>query len=99
MTNNKINSDLKITGRADTFRVLYQLSSDSMGWVETGKVMEIYGLGCALRVLTTQRYTDGTVTTIETMTFIPGAKISEDSKGNCRIVKIEQFSEENSNVR
>ena len=66
--------DIEFWGDGDTFKLISKASSKKEGWMKSTKAMEIERIGCVVQVTTQQG--DNIA---EALTFVPGAKIREES--------------------
>ena len=69
--------DLATWGDSDSFKLLCKASSQTEGWMESTKALEVPGVGCLVQVTTQQRNPNGDYTVAEALTFAPGARIVE----------------------
>jgi hypothetical protein len=74
-------SDLKIWGNGDMFKLLCKASSKNEKWMKSTKAMEIPNVGCVVQVTTQQG--DNIA---EAVTFVPNAKILEDTDDSGNII-------------
>lgn len=72
-------SDIKVFGNGDLFQLICKASSKEQGWMKSTKAMYIEGVGCVVQCSTQQ--CDNVA---ESLTFVPGVKIVDDSVTGCR---------------
>ena len=77
--------DIKVVGNGDTFQLLCKASSQSEGWMKSTKAMEIEGVGCVVQVTTQQKNPDGSYAVAEALTFVPKARIEQDTDGGRKL--------------
>lgn len=73
--------DIKFFGNGDLFKLIAKASSEREGWMKSTKAVEVPGVGVVVQVTTQQKGLDGTYAVAEALTFVPGAKISEEGEG------------------
>lgn len=78
----KAGSDAKVVGNPDNWKLLTKFSSASLGIAKSTKGCHVEGLGVVLQVTTKEG-----AAVAEAVTFIPGAKIAEDTNGGFKLVK------------
>lgn len=72
----KVN-DVEVVGDPDVWTLICKASSKSQGWMKSTKAMQIDRAGCLVQVTTQQGEH-----VAESLSFIPGAEIKTDSRGN-----------------
>ncbi len=75
--------DIIFFGEGDLFQLISKASSKEENWMKSTKAMKIENVGCVIQVTTQQ---DNNVA--EALVFIPGVKITKDSKGIKTLVSI-----------
>lgn len=80
-------ADLQVFGNGDLFVLLSKASSQAEGWMKSTKAMETPS-GCVVQVTTQQRGHDGTYSTAEALTFVPGVRIGRGDDGKRRLVSL-----------
>ena len=73
--------DIEFWGDGDTFKLISKASSKAEGWMKSTKAMSITGAGCVIQVTTQQG--DNVA---EALTFVPGARISEVTDKNGKVL-------------
>jgi hypothetical protein len=71
-------AEVKVIGYPDNFVLLFKAAAAK--WSKSTKAMDI-GTGCIVQVSTEHLTPDGGVSVAEAVTFVPGAKISDDERG------------------
>lgn len=74
--------DLVVFGDGDAWKLICMASSQNEGWTKSTKAMQISSGGCLVQVTTQQRNPDGSYSLAEAITYVPGALITETTKGN-----------------
>lgn len=73
--------DIVFWGNGDTFKLISKASSAAEGWMKSTKAMYIPPLGCVIQVTTQQG--DNVA---EALTFVPGARIVEQTDEELKVV-------------
>ena len=73
-----------VTFGGDLFLLLSKASSEAEGWMKSTKAMQVSTKGCVVQVTTQQENPDGSYSTSEALTYVPGALLQEqkDDEGN-----------------
>ena len=71
--------DVKVVGNPDRFVLLFKAAGKA--WKKSTKAMDV-GAGCVVQVSTEQLGSDGSISIAEAVTFVPGAAIHDDEKGD-----------------
>jgi hypothetical protein len=71
-------SDIEVVGNGDLFQLICKASSKEQGWMKSTKAMYVEGVGCVVQCSTQQG--DNVA---ESLTFVPGVKVAQDSLTGC----------------